>query len=153
MAAREFVMTGGCQCGAVRYGLRSEPRVSLCFCRMCQKAGGNYFGAFARVQESEIEWTRGSRAIFASSEAAERGFCEKCGTPLTFQYPGRGRISVSAGSLDDPSRFPPEVVHGIEGKADWFDTVCRLQGTRTEDGVPAEALSRLASHQHPDRDS
>jgi hypothetical protein len=38
-------ITGGCQCGALRY--RAEDANStnphLCHCRMCQKAAGNYF--------------------------------------------------------------------------------------------------------------
>ena len=43
------VMTGGCQCGAVRYALMSEPtHASICHCRMCQKAFGNYFASARR---------------------------------------------------------------------------------------------------------
>lgn len=39
-------ITGGCQCGAVRYaidGPLNNPHI--CHCRMCQKAFGNYFAA------------------------------------------------------------------------------------------------------------
>ncbi len=148
----EAVMTGGCQCGSKRYALASEPRVSLCFCRMCQKAGGNYFGAFANVAATDLSWKTDKPSIFSSSEAAERGFCEKCGTSLTFQYRGSQRISVTAGSLDEPARVKPNVVHGMEGKPAWFDELCQMAGTRTEDDVPPEKLARLASRQHPDHD-
>jgi hypothetical protein len=42
----KHVRSGGCQCGALRYALRSEPtHTSICWCRMCQKASGNYFQA------------------------------------------------------------------------------------------------------------
>jgi hypothetical protein len=38
MTNRSAHMTGGCQCGAVRYALMSEPtHASICHCRMCQK--------------------------------------------------------------------------------------------------------------------
>jgi hypothetical protein len=150
----EIDITGGCQCGAVRYRLLKPPsKVSICFCRMCQKAVGNYFGAFASAALGDLVWTKGAPSRFASSEAAERGFCAACGTPLTFSYRGSGRTSVSAGSLDDPSVLPPTLAYGIEGRMPWFDDLCRLPGTRTEDDVPAEDLARYRSRQHPDHEA
>ena len=75
-------MTGGCQCGAVRYALMSEPtQASICHCRMCQKAFGNYFAPLTGVPRKDLVWTKGQPGIFRSSEAAERGFCRDCGTP------------------------------------------------------------------------
>ena len=69
-------ITGGCQCGAVRYALKSEPTgASICHCRMCQKAFGNYFAPLTGVPLADLEWTRGQPGIFKSSEAVERGFC------------------------------------------------------------------------------
>src|SRR5579875_1949166 len=104
MSARpaNALMSGGCQCGAVRYALTARPtHPSVCYCRMCQKAFGSYFAPLAGVHLAELVWTRGEPATFRSSEAVERGFCRDCGTPLTYHIPGRDRISVSIGSLDD----------------------------------------------------
>jgi hypothetical protein len=146
-------ITGGCQCGAVRYRLARPPsKVSICFCRMCQKAAGNYFGAFASNAQDDLVWTKGAPASFASSAVAERGFCAACGTPLTFSYRGSGRLSVTAGSLDDPSALPPTLAYGVEGRMPWFAELCRLTGTRTEDDVPADDLAMYRSLQHPDHD-
>jgi hypothetical protein len=40
--------TGGCQCGAVRYQLLTPPEhACICHCRMCQRASGQPFMAFA----------------------------------------------------------------------------------------------------------
>ena len=37
-------LTGGCQCGAVRYEWVDKPAYSsVCYCRMCQKASGQPF--------------------------------------------------------------------------------------------------------------
>ncbi len=36
-----MALTGGCQCGAVRFRAAHLGRASLCHCRMCQKAFGN----------------------------------------------------------------------------------------------------------------
>jgi hypothetical protein len=151
--AKTQPVTGGCQCGAVRYRLKREPsRVSICFCRMCQKAVGGYFGAFASSALDDLVWTRGQPSIFASSEAAERGFCSSCGTPLSFSYRGSGRVSITAGSLDDPADHPPTLAHGVEGRMPWFDDLCRLSGTSTEDDIPPDEIARYRSRQHPDRE-
>lgn len=41
MKRLEMSVTGGCQCGAVRY--RADAMLDICYCRMCQKAMGNLF--------------------------------------------------------------------------------------------------------------
>ena len=102
---RAPALTGGCQCGAVRYALYVEPTAAdLCHCRMCQKAMGNLFMAVAGVPREQFAWTAGAPATYRSSSVAERTFCRDCGTPLSFRYLGRERISVTTGSLDEPAR-------------------------------------------------
>ena len=108
-------LTGGCQCGAVRYRLTARPTgESVCHCRMCQKASGAPFMAFAGVRVAELVWTRGTLKLFASSAVAERGFCGDCGTPLTYSIPGRDRVSITIGSLDRPSDITPRMQYGLE---------------------------------------
>lgn len=146
-------ITGGCQCGAVRYRMTAPPdRTGVCFCRMCQKASGNYSAAHSSTTEANLTWTKGRLALFRSSEAVERGYCRDCGTPLTYAVRGSGRISVTSGTLDDPSAFPPSTAYGVEGRLPWFDDICRLEGPRTEDDIPAADLPRFRSRQHPDHD-
>jgi len=154
MAERTPIHTGGCQCGAVRYALYSEPTdASICHCRMCQKAFGNYFAPLAGVPPKDLEWTQGKPGTFRSSEAAERGFCSHCGTPLTYRVLDLDRISVSLGSLDDPSRVVPSSQFGLEGRLPWIDAILDLPGVRTEDDIPKEQLPKFASRQHPDHDT
>jgi hypothetical protein len=82
-------LTGGCQCGAVRYRVEGAlGRASICHCRMCQKAFGGPFGALVSARRADLAWTRGERSVFASSNKVQRGFCAACGTPLTFEYAG-----------------------------------------------------------------
>ena len=53
-------ITGGCQCGAVRYRVEGElSNPHLCHCRMCQKAAGNYFMPLAGAERGKITVTRG----------------------------------------------------------------------------------------------
>jgi hypothetical protein len=152
----ETRLTGGCQCGAVRYALHAEPTgASICHCRMCQKAFGSFFAPLAGVPPEKFEVTRGTLSIFRSSEAAERGFCNNCGTPLTFHYVDRPRISISLGSLDQPERVVPETQYGIESRLSYFAKLSALPGdVTTEDDEPALASAiRAANHQHPDHDT
>ena len=82
----------------------------------------------------------------------ERGFCRDCGTPLTFAYVDRDRITVSIGSLDEPGRITPEIQYGIESKIPVFEMLHTLPGERTEDGASPDEMKRMTSRQHPDHD-
>lgn len=149
-------LTGGCQCGAVRYALHEIPAdPDICHCRMCQKAFGSFFAPLAGVPSEKFALTRGSLSVFASSDRAERGFCSNCGTPLTFRYVDRPRISVSIGSLDEPARMKPLQQLGTEGRMPWFAELCSLPGdTTTEEEEPETAAAIAGSNrQHPDHDT
>jgi hypothetical protein len=152
----EPVLTGGCQCGAVRYALHRMPtEPDICHCRMCQKAFGSFFAPLAGVRPADFELTRGEIAIFMSSDEAERGFCRNCGTPLTFHYVDSDRVSVSIGSLDEPERVQPVSQSGIESRLSYFGKLATLPGDRTtEDDEPEKAAAiHRTNHQHPDHDT
>jgi hypothetical protein len=141
-------VTGGCQCGAVRYALSETPVVTLCHCRMCQKAVGGPFAALATVKRAALAWTRGAPAHFQSSSMAKRGFCAACGTPLTYEGVNSENLEVTAGSLDDAASFAPTEAFGTEAKLAWVDDIAALKS------IPTEAkFEGLVSYQHPDRDT
>ncbi|HLY45275.1 MAG TPA: GFA family protein [Stellaceae bacterium] len=147
-------LTGGCQCGAVRYAITGPPeRVHLCHCRMCQKAVGGPFAASAPVRRRDFAWTRGTPASFASSSVAHRDFCARCGTPLTFRYDDAETISVTLGSLDAPERVPPVRQYGIEGRVSWLDRIASLPFETTAEAMAPDRQRRFANHQHPDHDT
>jgi hypothetical protein len=151
--SREAVLSGGCQCGAVRYALYAEPEgTSLCHCRMCQKAVGNVFAPYAPVRGTDFAWTRGTPTFYSSSSIAERGFCSHCGTPLSFLYLASEWTSVSVGSLDHPQRTPPLRHYGIESRVPWLRLCDGLPEERTgEGGDPASSwISGMVSYQHRD---
>jgi hypothetical protein len=149
-------LTGGCQCGAVRYALHEQPsQPHICHCRMCQKAFGSFFAPLTGVLREKFELTRGELSIFRSSDRAERGFCRNCGTPLTFHYVGRPRIAVSIGSLDEPAKVPPAHQYGVEARMPWFAALASLPGEKTTEEDDPTLASAIAStnHQHPDHDT
>lgn len=148
----ESRLTGGCQCGAVRYRLEVEPKGSnICHCGMCQEASGGPFMAFTGVRYAQLVFNRGSPKAFASSDAAERGFCADCGTPLTYRIVGRDRISVTIGTLDQPSAVALAMQYGIESKLPWIHTIGALpQRDIAELFGPGDAVG---SRQHPDHET
>lgn len=144
--------TGGCQCGAVRYALKAEPfGADFCHCRMCQRAVGNVFAAYADLNAADVEWMKGAPATFKSSSLAERGFCATCGTPLTYAPTNAPYLSVTLGSLDDPGLVPIRVHHGVEARVSWLCLNDGLPEHRTGDtAAAAERLSGMVSHQSKD---
>jgi len=149
----EEVLTGGCQCGAIRFRLTGRPHdVSVCHCRMCQKAFGNVIAPLASMRGTDFAWTRGSPKRFASSNYVRRGFCGDCGTPLTYEAPDG--LAVSVGAFDQPERLAPTIRYGLEAKVSWFDHLHSLPGLTTMDDLAeASFLTGIVSRQHPDHDT
>lgn len=144
------VAAGGCQCGAVRYELYVAPQnVHVCHCRMCQRATGGLFAALAGAPKSEIAWTKGEPAFFASSNLAKRGYCRDCGTPLSFSYDQpEARFYVTIGSLDDPGSAPIVRQYGIESRIPWVKFCEDVPAEKTgEDPKAAEFFKTMTSNQ------
>lgn len=141
-------LSGGCQCGAVRFRVEGQPgRASICWCRMCQKAFGGPFGSLVTVNLADLTWTRGQRSTFQSSDAVKRGFCAACGTPLTFEYSDE-RIDLSTFTFDDPSAVEPVVQLAIDGRPAWMEHLAEMP-VRPPVGPNGQVVSR----QHPDFDT
>ena len=152
-------LTGGCQCGAVRYAVSGEVRdPHLCHCRMCQKAAGNYFMPLGAVSRDDLAITRGEVTWYHSSDPVRRGFCRECGTPLLFDpVEWKEGIDIVLGTLDDPSAVPPTNQYGTEARMPWFADLPKLPGRATEDDEWQDGTSvfdiRATNHQHPDHDT
>ncbi|HET9904941.1 MAG TPA: GFA family protein [Xanthobacteraceae bacterium] len=141
-------LTGGCQCGAIRYEIASPRWTTVCHCRMCQKASGQPFMVFVGGPAENLRWTRGAPRFFASSDIAERGFCAACGTPLTYGRPGAATLSVTLGSLDDPAAVQPSLQNGIEAKLGWVDALASLPARTTADWLREAGICSVTSRQH-----
>ncbi|WP_343228404.1 GFA family protein [Sphingomonas yunnanensis] len=117
-------MTGGCQCGGVRYAvLVDDDDAYLCHCRMCQRATGGVFAALKQVSRAALRWTTREPDRRASSAIAQRGFCRDCGTPLTYEGNGADQLDLTVGSFDDARRLRPVGHFGVESRhAAWCDT-------------------------------
>jgi len=130
-------LTGGCQCGRVRYAVTIEnDDAYLCHCRMCQRATGGFAAAFVNVPLTGLTW-QGEADWYQSSPIAHRPFCSACGTPLGFAFlDGAQAIDITVGSFDDPSAFVPTQHSGAESMHEaWLDTA----------GLPRQTSADLES--------
>ena len=145
---------GGCQCGAVRFRIDGDlGEASICHCRMCQKAMGGFFGPFVGpANQTDLVWTRGERKRFQSSNKIRRGFCEACGTPLTFEF-GENYVSLAIGAFDRAGEIHPTEQLASTARVPYFEDLAQLP-THAEDEPKAAAhLASIVSYQHPDHDT
>ncbi|APO79757.1 GFA family glutathione-dependent formaldehyde-activating protein (plasmid) [Rhizobium etli 8C-3] len=101
-------LTGGCQCGRVRYELAGPPLVLyVCHCRECRKQSASAFGISAffrsvdlRLLDGEIRsWSRSTK----SGWTIVSFFCPNCGTRLWDGDKDReDDVCIKGGSLDEP---------------------------------------------------
>ncbi|WP_168202910.1 MULTISPECIES: GFA family protein [unclassified Tardiphaga] len=153
MAASKPVLTGGCQCGAIRFALSAAPtRVSLCHCRMCQKATGAPFASFADIPNANFAWTRGTPSSFKSSSIAERDFCAACGTPLSYRKIDGDNIEIMTGAFDRPDRMVPTLQFGTESRLGWIGNIAHLPSKTTMQNYGPVQLAQVFSYQQPDHD-
>jgi hypothetical protein len=100
-------LTGGCQCGAVRYEIAGAPLATyVCHCRECRKQSASAFGISVTVRTSDLHlrrgtvksWTRGTD----SGRRLKCVFCPECGSRLWHEgEPKSPTVSVKGGSLDE----------------------------------------------------
>ena len=116
------MLTGHCCCGYVRYRIDGRAsKETICHCATCRRASGAPLVAWFTVKGSQFTLLAGEISHFKSSEYAERGFCNRCGTALTFRssrYPDE--LDVTTCSLENPEAFPPTDHTYTRSQLSWF---------------------------------
>lgn len=114
-------LAGGCHCRAIRYRTADRPfERALCHCALCRATTGAPAVAWFTVRESALQIT-GGPIRYASSDHAERTFCGRCGTQITFRDADYGdRIDVTTASLDDPEAVPPVEQIYVRSRLGWM---------------------------------
>lgn len=96
--------TCSCLCGNVVFELRgSLDDVIACHCGQCRKQTGNYW-ASTQTSDADLHFTqKETLAWYRSSEKAQRGFCNNCGSTLFWKQDGSEHTSVCAGAIEGKS--------------------------------------------------
>jgi hypothetical protein len=116
--------TGGCLCGAVRYEATGEPLwAGHCYCADCRKASGSGFIPFMGFASVAVrfsgETNRFRSKAFRGGEAV-RNSCPVCGGLVFGGVVGEDDShTIYAGSLDDPSRFHPQIAIFTRDRPAW----------------------------------
>jgi hypothetical protein len=144
-----MILSGGCQCGAVRFAVEESAILGagLCHCRMCQKQFSSPYAALVTVRGDGLTWTAGERSLFCSSAVAQRGFCNQCGSPLTWEGKSSD-IDLAMIAFDDPHTFKPTDQSSQSTRILWTDDIATLPW-RT---ATFESMG-IVSFQHPDSDN
>jgi hypothetical protein len=105
-------LTGGCQCGAVRYRIDAEPlTVIACHCHECQKQSASAFGMTMPVARDSLTITEGTPAYWErkaeSGNIVGAAFCASCGARLYHMPANKSLLNVKPGTLDDTSWVAP----------------------------------------------
>jgi len=128
-------LKGRCLCGDIRYrcpGPIAPP--TLCHCESCRRAAGAHVVGWLTVPLAAVEFTSGEPLIYQSSASVRRGFCGRCGTPLTYwSAKRRDEIDLTIATLDAPDAIAP-VDHV------WMSDA--LAWDRPADGLPKHLHSR-----------
>lgn len=116
--------TGGCACGALRYEVVGEPvAMNDCQCRQCQRDSGTGHASYLTFSGAEVTLTGAAASWDFTGDGGtvkRRAFCPVCGTPVYMRFPAMPEIFViRAGSLDDPSRYKPDMVFWTDAAQAW----------------------------------
>jgi len=136
-----FLLTGGCNCGAVRYEVNA-PFVSAnyCHCTRCQRRTGTAASASARVEPGSFRVVEGEDRLRAwvPESGAQKWFCGECGSALFSRSPTEPeQVGVRLGTFDSDPGIRPSWRQFVAYAAPWEEI--------PEDGLPRYPESRSAS--------
>ena len=102
------MITGRCQCGAVRYQHSGTPTaIYVCHCQECRRQSASAFGISFIVPYASLRLTQGTPKLWSrpsdTGNTLDCAFCPDCGSRLWHRWRGStDTISVKGGSLDEP---------------------------------------------------
>ena len=132
-------LSGGCQCGAVRYSVEGEPQhVALCHCADCRKSAGAPMVSWAAFAEDQFSLEQGELTTFNSSGSALRSFCPKCGTGIAYRNAEYlpGIVDIQSATLDDPQALPAGAHIQVAERIGWMETAHDLPQFKRYPGMP-----------------
>lgn len=111
---------GKCLCGKVKIkAAQVSLLVGVCHCKYCQTWGGGPLFTLDAGREFKLD---GSCFVssYSSSDWAERGFCNNCGTHLFYRLKQNGQYFVPVGLFEQLTNVMFDHQIFIEQKPAWY---------------------------------
>jgi hypothetical protein len=121
--ARDVLLAGRCECGAVRYEVANAFLYAAnCHCSRCRAATGSAFKSFAGIEREKLEVTEGGDALLVvGDEQLNDTRCATCGSLLFSVVRDGAYVHVAMGSLVDAPSIRPSSHIYVGSKAPWFE--------------------------------
>jgi len=122
------VLSGKCECGAVRYRVADEFQYAAnCHCSNCRASTGSAFKPFAGIEREKLEVTGGADKLLIWGDADNNHTrCAVCGSLLYSVVRDGAYVHVALGSLADEPRVRPTEHIFVGSKAPWFEITDEL---------------------------
>ena len=136
------IAKGSCLCGAVILSTNSmSNRLGACHCNMCRKWGG---GPLLVVNcESDVSFSGEENIeVYQSSELAERGFCNQCGSHLFYRFKQNNQYFIPVGLFDNCEGLVFDHQVFIDEKPEYY---CFANSTKNLTG--AELFAQFAQRE------
>jgi hypothetical protein len=116
------IHTGRCACGAVSYEVRGPLRsVSFCHCESCRRQSSNFVSATAAPVDNLRITGAENLSDWQATPDAVRQFCKTCGSLMFWRWNGASKISIMAGSMDQPTGLDAAMHIYVAEKGDYYD--------------------------------
>src|SRR5215470_11596672 len=140
-------VAGRCLCGSVVFQSTGKPNWTLhCHCESCRRATSSPMTTWISVPRSTFSFSKGSPGYFSSSQGVQRGFCENCGSPLTYESERiADEVHLYAASLLDATAVSPSGHVFAAEQLPWlevFDDLPRFAATRRGAASPVRVGPR-----------
>ena len=126
MSSDSYPRAGGCQCGSVRYEIRSPPiKVYVCHCSECRKQSASAFGISVMASSAAFSLTRGTPKRWSrptdSGGTLDCYFCPDCGSRVfsTNLESFPGAVFATLGCIDNPAGIEPILEMFVKRRLTW----------------------------------
>jgi hypothetical protein len=129
--------------------------VHCCHCRWCQRETGAAFALNAMIEADRVELLQGEVLVVDTPSNSGKGQriarCPSCHIAVWSNYAGAGDAVrfVRVGTLDEPSRLPPDIHIFTSSKQPWVvlpaTTPAVAEYYKSSEHWPKESLERRAA--------
>jgi hypothetical protein len=135
----EYPLTGGCNCGAVRFEMTELVGAGYCHCTRCQRRTGSAASVSAFIADGALHFTAGEDKLKSWSppgEGSDKWFCGECGSAIYAHNPNHpNSTAVRMGVFDSDPGVRPSDRQFVKYAAVW-------------EAIPDDGLPRFPESRH-----